>query len=229
VSRGEPDLKPPPNDKVALPRERRRPRGRPNAEQLVELEKRLIRVARQAFIAHGYGATSMNQVARAARLSKTTLYTRFPSKADLFRAIVDEQARRVGGVGQRPIYRPSSMTLEAKLRDYIEHMTRISLRGEILQINRLIFSEATRFPELGEAASRRAWVGVRQVAALIEEYSVKDGIPCSDPAGAAEVYIMMHKGWYYSRMLTDRPVSNAEMTEAIEKILKHFLAGRSSW
>jgi TetR/AcrR family transcriptional regulator, mexJK operon transcriptional repressor len=215
--------------KVALPRERRRPRGRPNAQQLVELEARLIRVARQAFIAHGYGATSMNQVARAARLSKTTLYTRFPSKADLFRAIVDEQVRRVGGVGQRPIYRRSSATLEAKLRDYIEHMTRISLRGEILQINRLIFSEATRFPELGEAASRRAWVGVRQVASLIEEYSIKDGIPCSDPAGAAEVYIMMHKGWYYSRMLTDRPVSNAEMTEAIEKILKHFLAGRSSW
>jgi AcrR family transcriptional regulator len=216
-------------DKFALPNERRRPRGRPTAKQLVELEARLIRVARQAFIAQGYGATSMNHVARAARLSKTTLYTRFPSKADLFRAIVDEQVRRVGGVGLRPIYRPSSNTLEAKLRDYIEHMTRISLRGEVLQINRLIFSEATRFPELGEAASRRAWVGVQQVAALIEEYAVKDGVPCRDPAGAAEIYLMMHKGWYYSRMLTNRPVGNAEMTAAIEKILKHFLAGRSSW
>jgi TetR/AcrR family transcriptional repressor of mexJK operon len=216
-------------DKFVLPNERRRPRGRPTAKQLVELEARLIRVARQAFIAHGYGATSMNQVARAARLSKTTLYTRFPSKADLFRAIIDEQIRRVGGVGLRPIYRPRSGTLKAKLRDYIEHMTRISLRGEILQINRLIFSEATRFPELGEAASRRAWVGVHQVAALIEEYALKDGIPCRDPVAAAEIYLMMHKGWYYSRMLTDRPVSNAEMIAAIEKILKHFLAGRSSW
>jgi TetR/AcrR family transcriptional repressor of mexJK operon len=216
-------------EKFVLAQERRRPRGRPNAMQLVELEARLIRVARQAFIAHGYGATSMNQVARAARLSKTTLYSRFPSKADLFRAIVDEQVRRVGGVGLRPIYRPSSNTLEAKLRDYIEHMTRISLRGEILHINRLIFSEATRFPELGEAASRRTWVGVHQVAALIEEYSIEDGIPCSDPVGAAEVYVMMHKGWYYNRTLTNRPVSNAEMTAAIEKILKHFLAGRSSW
>ena len=216
-------------EKFVLAQERRRPRGRPNAMQLVELEARLIRVARQAFIAHGYGATSMNQVARAARLSKTTLYSRFPSKADLFRAIVDEQARRVGGVGLRPIYRSSSNTLEAKLRDYIEHMTRISLRGEILHINRLIFSEATRFPELGEAASRRTWVGIHQVAALIEEYSIEDGIPCSDPVGAAEVYVMMHKGWYYNRMLTNRAVSNAEMTAAIEKILKHFLAGRSSW
>jgi hypothetical protein len=72
-------------------------------------------------------------------------------------------------------------------------------------------------------------VGIRQIAALIEEYSTKDGIPCSDPLGAAEIYVMMHKGWYYNRMLTDRPVSNAEMTAAIEKILKHFLAGRSSW
>jgi len=216
-------------DKFLLPQERRRPRGRPNAKQLVELEARLIRVARQAFIAHGYGATSMNQVARAARLSKTTLYTRFPTKADLFRAIVDEQVRRVGGVGLRPIYRTSSQTLETKLRDYIEHMTRISLRGEILHINRLIFSEATRFPELGEAASRRASVGVRQVAALIEEYSAKDGIPCSDPAGAAEIYVMMHKGWYYGRMLTNRRVTNAEMRAVIQKMLKHFLAARSSW
>lgn len=143
--------------KSVLPQERRRPRGRPNAKQLLELEGRLIRVARRAFIAHGYGATSMNQVARAARLSKTTLYARFPSKADLFRAIIDEQIRRVGGVGLRPIYRQSSDSLEAKLRDYIEHMTRISLRGEILHINRLIFSEATRFPELGEL--RRGGLG----------------------------------------------------------------------
>jgi hypothetical protein len=30
-------------------------------------------------------------------------------------------------------------------------------------------------------------------------------------------------------MLTNRPVGYAEMTAAIEKILKHFLAGRSSW
>jgi len=72
-------------------------------------------------------------------------------------------------------------------------------------------------------------VGVHQVAALIEEYAAKDGIPCRDSVGAAEVYLMMHKGWYYSRMLTDRPVGNAEMTTAIEKILKHFLAARSSW
>src|SRR5580692_9580873 len=103
--------------RFTLRQERRRPRGRPNAEQLLELQARLIRVARRAFIAHGYGATSMNQVARAARLSKTTLYTRFPSKAHLFRAIVDEQIRRVGGVGQRPIYRSSADTLESKLRD----------------------------------------------------------------------------------------------------------------
>jgi TetR/AcrR family transcriptional regulator, mexJK operon transcriptional repressor len=220
-------MKPPPQ--FALPQERRRPRGRPTAQQLIELEARLIRVARHAFIAHGYGATSMNQVARAARLSKTTLYTRFPTKADLFRAIVDEQIRRVGGVGIRRIYRPSSDTLATQLRDYIEHMTRISLRGEILQINRLILSEATRFPELGEAASRRAWVGVRQVAALIEEHALKDRIPCRDPIEAAEVFLMMNRGWYYGRMLTDRPVSRAEMSAAIEKILRHFLAGRASW
>ena len=59
----------------------RRPRGRPKTEDLAALEARLILVGRQLFYRHGYGATAMSAVAEAARVSKTTLYARFPSKA----------------------------------------------------------------------------------------------------------------------------------------------------
>src|SRR5207302_7333635 len=110
-----------------------RPRGRPRSEDLAELEARLVLVARQTFIANGYGATSMTEVARAARISKTTLYARFASKADLFRAIIDEQIHRAGlALGQ--VGRPNSRTLKGALRHYAEHMTRVSLSGDILQV-----------------------------------------------------------------------------------------------
>ena len=69
----------------------RRPRGRPRAEDLEALEARLLATARQAFVMSGYGAASMNAIAKTAAVSKNTLYARFPSKAALFRAIVEQQ------------------------------------------------------------------------------------------------------------------------------------------
>src|SRR4051812_9281247 len=69
----------------------RRPRGRPRTEDLKGLEARLLLEARKLFFERGYGATTMSDVADAARASKTTLYARYPSKAALLHAIVAEQ------------------------------------------------------------------------------------------------------------------------------------------
>jgi AcrR family transcriptional regulator len=204
-----------------------RPRGRPKADDVKELEARLILAARQTFVAHGYGATSIAAVARAARVSKNTLYARFPSKADLFRAIVDDQIAKSAIGGQEA--RRADRTLEGVLRRYAEHMLRASLAGEILQMNRLIHSEAGRFPELGEAASERTKVGVRQVADHIREFAERDGVACRDPEGAAEVFIMTLKGWYGELMLTGKVVSGPEIREVVDRILRLFMAGRTSW
>lgn len=46
------------------------------------------RVAEQKFIAHGFDATSMDAIARAADVSKRTPYIYFKSKHDLFSAVV---------------------------------------------------------------------------------------------------------------------------------------------
>lgn len=207
--------------------EARRPRGRPRTEDLEALESRLIRVARQCFIENGYGATSMAEVARGARVSKGTLYARFPSKADLFRAILDDQIRQTGG-GVRP-RGPRPKTLEAVLRAYAEHMLQESLYSDILQMNRLIYSEAERFPELGEAAWARGLQGVSQVAEHIRDYAAQEGVPCRDPEAAAEMFITLLRGWYSSVMLRSRPVSVVEIKAWTRRMLQVFMAGRPSW
>jgi AcrR family transcriptional regulator len=213
------------NTKIAL--EPRRPRGRPRAEDLEELEARLIRVARQCFIANGYGATSMAEVARAARVSKSTLYARFSSKADLFRAILDEQILHTGG-GVR-LRGPKPKTLEDMLRIYAEHTLQESLSPEILQLNRLIYSEAERFPELGEAALARGDVGVRQVAEYIRDYAVADEVPCRDPEAAAEIFLVMLRGWYGGALLRRRPAGAAEIRTWSRRMVAAFLSSRPGW
>lgn len=215
------------NERAAFQTEPRRARGRPKAEDLAELEGRLIRVARQRFVANGYGATSMNEVAKAARVSKGTLYARFPSKADLFRAIIDDQIQRAGG-GVRHLG-PKPKTLEAMLRLYAERALDDSLSDEIMQLNRLIYSEAGRFPELGEAAWVRSRTGVQQVCGLIREYAAKSGVACRDPEGAAEIFTTLLRGFYGDVMLRGRAPTVAEIKAWTRKMLKVFLAEPRNW
>lgn len=213
--------------KAAVDIEPRRPRGRPRTEDLQELEARLVRAARQCFITDGYGATSMAEVARAARVSKGTLYARFASKADLFRAILDDQIAQSGSAVR--LRGPKPKTLEAVLRAYAEHMLQESLHGDILQLNRLMYSEAGRFPELGEAAWARGRMGVRQVAEHIRDYAVEEGVPCQDPEAAAEMFITLLRGWYSTMMLRSRAPTVAEIKAWTRRTLKLFLASRPSW
>jgi AcrR family transcriptional regulator len=212
---------------AAMP-EAPRPRGRPTVEDRAELEARLVRVARQAFVAHGYGAASMNEIARAARVSKTTLYARFPSKADMFRAIIDEQIRSAGGAAPWPS-QPQPETLEAKLRAWGEHMTLVSLDPEVMQLNQLIYSEAARFPELAEAAWRRARIGAGQIAAMIGEHALKEGAPCKDAESVADAYILMLRGSYLDAILRSRTPEPAEVRAAVARFVELLLAARASW
>jgi TetR/AcrR family transcriptional repressor of mexJK operon len=205
----------------------RRPRGRPKAEDLQELEARLISVAHQAFALHGYGATSMNAIARSARVSKNTLYARFPSKAALFQAIV----ARFKNLGDEL---PAAATAQGKsladkLRAYATIALRRSLGSEILEINRLILSESHQFPELGNAAWQRFQVGVRSIAQLIEEDAKRARKPSRDPVAAAELFLYCLYGWYTSVITTNRVVSDKELTAWVDRTIRMFLAKRAAW
>lgn len=206
----------------------RRPRGRPKAEDLEALEARLVRVARQAFVLHGYGATSINAIAKAARVSKNTLYARFDSKDALFRAIV---ARQIQGVDEElpPTTGRRDESLEDGIRAYVNVALRKSLSGDMLEINRLILSESHQFPELGEAARARFQVGVEHLAQLIEECARRDRIPCRNPAAAAEVCLYAVYGWYNAIMISNRVVSDREQKSWVDNAVGIFMASRSAW
>jgi AcrR family transcriptional regulator len=68
-------------------------RGRPPASQRTAAESRaaLLDAAATVFAAKGFRAATVDDVVRAARLSKGTFYWHFPSKDDLFLALVDER------------------------------------------------------------------------------------------------------------------------------------------
>src|SRR5689334_14892005 len=62
--------------------------GRPSRLESERLSARILDVATALFLGHGFGATSIEAVARRAGISKRTFYHRFRSKEVLFEAVV---------------------------------------------------------------------------------------------------------------------------------------------
>lgn len=217
-----------PADKNKAAKHPRRSRGRPKLEDVAALESKLVSVALKEFIAHGYGATSLTRIVKAAGVSKTTLYSRFPSKEQLFRAIIHEQIKSRDAT---MILRPGGARpdLATGLKAYANRMLELSLEGDLLKVNQLIYSESGRFPELGMAASDRTELGVVQIANFIEECAGEDGIPCKDPRAAAEAFIFMIRGWYANVMLTNRKVPVARRQQWVDRVVHALVSGRAHW
>lgn len=206
----------------------RRTRGRPKQEDIGAIETALLEVALAEFLAHGYGAASVTRIVRTAGISKTTIYSRFDSKETLFRAIMDRQIERLSAESSlRGTSRP--LDLEAGLSAYADRTLTISLEGDLLQVNRLIYSESSRFPELGAAAAERNEIGIQQVAAFIVECAEADGIRCRRPRDVAEAFMFMLRGWYLTVMLTGRDVPAKDRRRWVQQAVRILLASRADW
>ncbi|MGD9752285.1 MAG: TetR/AcrR family transcriptional regulator [Acidimicrobiia bacterium] len=73
-------------------RSTRRYRSPLRERRAVETKAALVRAATESFIAHGWAATGMRDVARAAGVAVETLYSHYPSKRALLDAVVDHAA-----------------------------------------------------------------------------------------------------------------------------------------
>lgn len=218
-----PSETPPPESPV-----QRRPRGRPRAENAFELDSRLLAAGRELFFRHGYGAMTMHELATLARVSKTTLYSRFPSKAELFRAILAEQMQRWDtGAEHRPL--DDCETLLATLRLYGDQLLRAAMSSDFAQVNRLLYSESGRFPELAEIADNRFTRGTAYLAERIRFFSERESAPCRDADAAAELFMLMIMGRGSIATLTNQPIAEAERKTWLETMIRAFLGGRASW
>lgn len=206
----------------------KRSRGRPRLEDSAAIDDALLAVALKEFLQQGYGGASMSRIAKTAGMSKATLYLRYASKDELFRAIMHQQIERIAPA-KLLVTRSGLPELEDGLRAYANRMLQTSFEGEMLGINRLIYSESHRFPELGAAANERNRLGIRRIAEFIRERARLDEIPCHDAELVAEAYICMIRGWYISHMLSDHAVAAAQRGKWVKRATRTLVAGRREW
>jgi TetR/AcrR family transcriptional regulator, mexJK operon transcriptional repressor len=126
------------------------PTGTISAEPLTRSDVRrqsFVDAACETFFANGYAGTTMSSIAAKVGGSKTTLWTYFPSKQDIFAAVVDDLVERFGAALDMPL-NPDTPLIDA-LRRFGHGMMGIVVSPQIVALNRLVMGEAGRFPELG--------------------------------------------------------------------------------
>lgn len=205
-----------------------RSRGRPRLDEIGGIESELLGAALREFVAHGYGGASLSRIVRAARISKTTLYSRYQSKGDLFRAIMQKQMDRLAQA-ETLNARAGQLDLAQGLKAYGHRALEASCEEGLLEVNRLIYSEAHRFPELAAAAADRSEIGIAQISDFIARCAAADGIPCRKPRLAAEVFLFMLRGWYVDVLLVGRTATASAQKHWVEAAVDAFVAGRAGW
>ena len=127
-----------PTDTLLTHKRERRKQARPGE---------LLDAALDLFVDKGYAATRSEEVAVRAGVSKGTLFLYFPSKEELFKAVVRENVVRHQTEGAEEIARfegPTAQLLEYLMLEWWRRYGATKAAG----ISKLIMSEASNFPDL---------------------------------------------------------------------------------
>jgi AcrR family transcriptional regulator len=141
-----------------------RKRGRPTAAERRAREAQILATALDVFLDSGFGNSTIDELANAAKVTKRTVYAYFGDKSGLFTAMVKDLAVDVSldaatdrgtleGLAARIVYRVHS--------------------DELVGLHRLVIAESSRFPELARVLYSQG--DARHVARLGEHIRAERG------------------------------------------------------
>ena len=143
---------------------------------------RVLRAATASFLARGYGS-SVDDIARRARVAKQTVYQHFANKDALFKAVAGDLAKRV-------LVKLEGGDIRQSLIRFALEYRRRALGAQGIATFRTLVPEVPRFRALArDMYANTAGEMVRRLAEFLQQ---KLNVP--DPEFAAEMFLSMLTG-----------------------------------
>jgi AcrR family transcriptional regulator len=124
-------------------------------ERELSAEKReaILKGAMQEFLLQGYAAASMDRVAKAAGVSKATVYSHFRDKESLFSALIEQLVQKkfqtvFGPLDGQAFEGEPKIVLKRLATNMLNH---VKTDEQFLNFMRLVIGESGRFPQLAQA------------------------------------------------------------------------------
>lgn len=163
-----------------------RTKGRPSLAEADEINRSLREAAMQVLLVHGEGAT-INAVAKAAGLTRKSLYARYPSKNDLFVDVIRGALSEVGPVEIAP-----GNDFKEQLKNYINGALSVIAKPESRAVQRIIMLNPVYVAALRDdllAASRAMFFD--PLLEILEHAHQRGEIVIDDPHSTARVLIKL--------------------------------------
>ena len=193
----------------------------------------MLEIARAAFLREGYAAASVSEIAAKVGGSKATLYSYFPSKKDLFAAVIEEEVRLM----LAPLFEMSET--QGDVRTVLERFARrfldMLLSEDTVAFYRLVVAESARFPEIGQAAYH---IGVQHGLDRLAEYVVaameRGELRRTNPSVAVAQFLDLCAGELHRKRLfgvvgaDDRDEVETQVRNAVTTFLAAYGANETS-
>jgi TetR/AcrR family transcriptional repressor of mexJK operon len=184
-----------------------------------------VAAAAKSFFDIGYAATSIEQVAADAGVSKVTIYNQFGDKRTLFAEAVEHECERV-----RDMF-VFGGDLSGSLRDRLtligKTMSDFLSRPEMVRFDRRVAAETERDPEIGSAFLNAGPYRMKAAFTALLQNMVEAGeLEIEDCGLAAEQFVSMCKGMgdlerRYG-MPRDREADQRRISSAVDVFLKVY-------
>lgn len=182
-----------------------------------------VDAARELFFANGYAGTTMSSIAGKVGGSKTTLWTYFPSKEDLFAAVLDDLVDTYGQALRVDL--PLDLPVPEVLVRFGRTLMDTILSTPILALQRLVIAEAERFPHLAELFyDRGPRRGKARLAVWMAEKMASGELRQGDPMQAVYDFTGLCQGGLYQHALLGLPDGrdHARIIDAVDVAAETF-------
>lgn len=202
------------------------PAGKPEAASAVDNAKarQILDGARRVFLAQGFDAASMNDIAREAGVSKGTIYSYFPSKDALFAALIREDKRQQAE--QLSIYDDLDGPIEEALPRLGFALMDLILEPAHVAQTRTVAAVAPKFPAIGRAFYEAGpEYGHRRFAAWLERRAASGELVIDDFERASEQFFNLAQGVLFKKMLfaAQAKPSREEIRATVDAAARVFL------
>ncbi|MBR4990883.1 MAG: TetR/AcrR family transcriptional regulator [Oscillospiraceae bacterium] len=188
---------------------------RTTAEETKQNDRRIVEAAIKVFSEKGFEATSMQDVADAAQISRGPLYYRYKTKKDIFLAAMEENFRRE--IDAHVELLRQSCRFSEKLRRYLYYATR-NLRENKPEFPVEISSDP-RMHDINEKIRDIYARGYRMLKDALQQ-AIENGElkPDTDVEHLANLIFIAFDGLRYSRLKSGILTSPEKVGEAIDSM-----------
>ncbi|MDP1632192.1 MAG: TetR/AcrR family transcriptional regulator [Caulobacter sp.] len=181
--------------------------------------------AREVFVREGFAQAGMEEVARGAGVSTATLYAHFPSKADLFRVVVEDtiddiiSAVRHSGDDPGDARRRLTAFGRAYAAFYCTPVSRA--------VFRMVIAERRRFPTLADHFQERGRTELGgTLIAILKQLDAAGEIEIFKPSWAAGHFqgMIEHSTLLLGMMAGDEVMPARPLDDIVEDAVDTFLA-----